>query len=54
MVGLTKNKANSAQLCLAGAWAELGKNAEVFTPPPGQTSNSKTSGTEGLNMNVNC
>ena len=27
MAGLTKNKANSAQLGLAGAWAELG-NAE--------------------------
>ena len=26
MAGLTKNKANSAQLGLAGAWAELGKN----------------------------
>ena len=26
VAGLTKNKANSAQLCLAGAWAELGKN----------------------------
>ena len=24
MAGLTKNKANSAQLGLAGAWAELG------------------------------
>ena len=24
VAGLTKNKANSAQLCLAGAWAELG------------------------------
>ena len=25
VAGLTKNKANSAQLGLAGAWAELGK-----------------------------
>ena len=25
VAGLTKNKANSAQLSLAGAWAELGK-----------------------------
>ena len=26
VAGLTKNKANSAQLGLAGAWAELGNN----------------------------
>ena len=26
VAGLSKNKANSAQLGLAGAWAELGKN----------------------------
>ena len=26
VAGLTKNKANSAQFGLAGAWAELGKN----------------------------
>ena len=29
VAGLTKNKANSAQLGLAGAWAELGKNFKL-------------------------
>ena len=31
VAGLTKNKANSAQLGLAGAWAELGKNETTTT-----------------------
>ena len=31
MAGLTKNKANSAQLGLAGAWAELGKNEFCYS-----------------------
>ena len=31
LAGLTKNKANSAQLGLAGAWAELGKMAKILT-----------------------
>ena len=30
VAGLTKNKANSAQLGLAGAWAELGNYANIM------------------------
>ena len=33
VAGLTKNKANSAQLGLAGAWAELGNISQMLIIP---------------------